>query len=241
MQNLQKLMIVVACMLYGIGCSDSNSDKIYIEQQKQQHAAEESACGDQEQEESCSQEEPAVSISAYTAPDYVRIMEVAALSLEGVALDIALSEDGKFAYIATGDFGLSVVDISDPYNPALVSMSDTTEYVNHVEVIDGKAYVSYAAQSWEDYKSVDAFDISDPYHVVHLGHYEGFQTNGHKLVSEDGLVYYVDTEGFKVVREEDYSVIGRYDLFDTAYAFALSNGYAYVANGRNGLTVLKVD
>ncbi len=236
--NMQRVLILIALALYWVGCSDGNSDKVYINQTGE--IAQTSQPLDTLSQTDTDNSQDTI-ISAYTTPDYVRLMEVAALNIEGVALDIALSEDCRFAYIAAGDRGLSVIDITDPYNPVLVSMYDTTQYVNHVEVIDGKAYVSYVAQTWNDYQSVNAFDVTDPYNLVYLGYYEGFMNNDHKTYSADGLIYYIDQEGFKVVREEDYQVIGRYDLFDTAYAFVINDGFAFIANGRNGLTVLKIN
>lgn len=216
---MQKILILISLLLYWVGCGSSgtNSD----------HNTSLNTLSDTTQ------------IKAYRTPDHISIMEIGALSLEGVALDIALSADGEFAYIASGERGLQVVDISDPYHPEFISLHETPHYVNRVDVVDGVAYVSYRAQSWSDYLSVSAFDVHNPYNVKNLGYYEGFQNSNHKLCEKDGLVYFVDHEGFKVVEQKGYSVIGRYDLFDTAYAFAMRDNYAFVANGRNGLTVLQ--
>lgn len=236
MVPMQKVLIAIALVLYMIGCGNSASKRVYIQDNRDAASEQSAKIAETGTEASKSN----MTISAHTSPGHVTIMEVAALYTEGVALDIALSDDGRFAYIAAGDAGLVVVDIRDPYNPAIVGTYDTKDYVNHVEVIDGKAFVAYKAQTWESYTRVDAFDVHDPYDLKYLGHYENFGDKNHKLISQNGLVYYIDREGFKVVRESDYEVVGRYDLFDTAYAFALWNGFAFVANGRNGLTVLKV-
>ncbi len=237
---MQKILIFIALVLYIVGCGNSQKDRVYISKtgvsgsERTEQIAETG-------KETVQDGEKSVTISAKTLPDHLRIMEVAALSTEGVALDIALSADGMFAYIAAGDAGLVVIDIRDPYNPAVVGLYDTQDYVNHVDVIDGKAFVAYKAQTWDSYTRVDAFDVRNPLALKYLGHYEGFGDKNHKVISQKGLVYYIDNEGFKIVRESDYRVVGRYDLFDTAYAFAMHDGFAYVANGRNGLTVLKID
>ncbi len=231
---MQKILIMISLLLYWVGCGNGNR-KLYIpETTHAQSAIEET--GSQVEDGS-----GAATITAQTQPDHVSLTEIAALSLEGVALDIALSDDGRYAYIASGDFGLSVVDISDPYNPVLIDTIDTPQYANRVDVEGEKVYVRYKPQTWNDYVNVDAFDISDPAAPRLLGHYESFQNNDHKVASENGLDYYVDNQGLKVVRESDYRVIGRYDLFDTAYALALCDGYIFVANGRNGLTILKAN
>ena len=217
---MQKILIFISLLLYGVGCGTSGDTSRDTSLDTLSATSE-------------------TVIKAYRTPEHIAITETATLSLEGVALDIALSEDGEFAYIASGDAGLQVVDIRDPYNPELVSLHDTPQYVNRVDVVDGIAYVSYRAQNWSDYISVTAFDVHNPWHVKNLGHYEGFQTNSHTVCEKEGLVFFVDHEGFKVVEAKDYHVIGRYDLFDTAYAFAMRDNFAFVANGRNGLTVLQ--
>ncbi len=242
---MQKILIVLVLLLYWAGC-DSGGE-VYVKAPQESHALQTTSVDEDATEEETSAGEESETdesgqgiISAYTTPDHLQIMEVSATFIEGVALDIALSENGDFAYIAAGDRGLTVVDISDPYNPKVLGTYDTPQYVNHVDVVDGRAYVSYKAQTWNDYVAVSAFDVSDPYAVQLLGSYEGFRNNNHKLYTIDGVIYYIDREGFKIVRRSDYTVVGRYDLFDTAYAFVMRDGFAFVANGRNGLTVLKI-
>ncbi len=215
---MQKILIAISLLLYWVGCGKSNTT------------------APQAPIKTTSNE---TVIVAHHTTEKISIMEIAALYLEGVALDIVISEDGDFAYIASGDAGLNVVDISDPYNPQLIGTYDTPRYVNRVDIVNGVAYVSYSAQSWGEYISVTAFDISNPYAVHSLGSYEGFPNNNHKLCSKEGMVYFVDHEGLKVVDESDYRIVGRYDLFDSAYALALYRNFVFIANGRNGLTVLK--
>jgi len=216
---MQKILILVSLLLYWVGCGGS---------------------GSQQAETSLTPLASETVIKSHRTPDHIAITEVGVLALEGVALDIAISADGEFAYIASGDAGLQVVDIRDPYNPELVSLHDTPEYVNHVDIVEGIAYVSYRAQNWSDYISVTAFDVHNPYAVKDLGHYEGFVTNNHTVCEKEDFICFTDHEGLKVVKKSDYSIIGRYDLFDTAYAFAMRDNFAFVANGRNGLTVLEV-
>ncbi len=227
---MKKILIFISLLLYFLGCGESEvKSNVY-------HILD----SDRSTLETTSTESLNSSVTASYTIDYVSISEISALFVEGVALDIAISEDGNFVYIATGSEGLSVVDVSDPYNPVLISNLDTPEYVNSVTLNGDTAYVTYKAQTWNDYLSINAFDISDPYDVKFLGFYEGFKDNTHKLIQKDGLVYFVDQDGFKVVDESDYGVVGRYDLFDTAYAFVMRENFAFVANGRNGLTILKV-
>ncbi len=223
---MQKILILMSLLLYWVGCGSTIKTDVGIVSNSNDRVL-----------ETLSQNS---TISATQSISHIDITEISSLFLEGVALDISLSEWGDYAYLATGSEGLSVVDISNPYQPIVIGNYDAPEYVNHVEVIENIAYVTYVAKSWDDYTSIHAYNVSDPYAVKFLGYFEGYKSNNHKLYSKDGLIYFVDHEGFKVVREKDYTVIGQYDLFDTAYAFVMKDNIAYISNGRNGLTVLKV-
>jgi hypothetical protein len=215
---MQKILILISLLLYGVGCGTTGQKNSRTEIKTYSDET---------------------VITAKHTLEHISVMEISVLSLEGVALDIVVDEDRGFAYIASGDAGLQIVDIHDPYNPKFAGLYDTPQYVNRVDIVNGVAYVSYQAQDWSEYVSVAAFDISNPYEAKSLGYYEGSMNNNHKLYSKDGLVYFVDQDGFKIVNEEDYSLIGRYDLFDTAYALSIVKNFVFVANGRNGLTILK--
>ena len=228
---MKKILVFISLFLYLLGCGSGEvkSTVFQVTESKKSDI-------------STSSVEPIESqnITARYDVDHVSITELSALFVDATALDIALSEDKNFAYIATGSAGLSIIDISDPYHPKLISSFDTKEFVNNITVVNSIAYVSNKTKNWNDYLSINAFDISDPYDAKFLGYYESFRDNDHKLVSKDGMVYFIDEQGFKVVSEKDYSVIGRYDLFDTAYAFSMRDNIAFVANGRNGLTILQI-
>ncbi len=224
---MQKLLIIISLLLYWVGCGSVSKSHKTLSSSTQDRQL-------QTQSKDSSQ------IKADYTIDHVDISEISSLFVEGVALDVSLSQWGDFIYMATGSEGLSVIDVSNPYEPIVVGNYDALEYVNHVEVIEDIAYVTYVAKTWDDYKSISAFNVADPYKVKYLGYFEGYKSNDHKLYSKNGLVYYIDDKGFKVLREKDYTVIGSYDLFDSAYAFVMKDNLAYIANGRNGLTILKV-
>lgn len=164
---------------------------------------------------------------------------VKTIGIHGTALDIALSDDGNFAYIASGDFGLQVLDISDPRHPKLINVLDTFGYVNHVEVANNTAYVSYIPQTWENYESVNAFDISNPYNPAYIGYYEGYANNDHQMDESESHIFYLADSVFYAVSKSDAQNYDQYRLYDP-YAFARHNNYIFVANGRDGITVLQV-
>ena len=49
---------------------------------------------------------------------------------------------GSYAYVADGDSGLQIIDISDPANPILVGTYDTSGFADDVYVVGSHAYVA---------------------------------------------------------------------------------------------------
>jgi len=168
----------------------------------------------------------------------IDIEYVDSVGLNGYALDIALSNDGEFAYIASGDRGLEVLDISNPYSPKLIGTYDTYGYVNRVEVIENIAYVSYIAQSWDNYKQVNAYDISNPYDTKYIGYEEGFINNNNTMVETDNRLYYLADNKLHIKNKIDENNQASFALYEP-YAIAVKNEYIFVANGREGITILK--
>jgi hypothetical protein len=169
----------------------------------------------------------------------VSIEAIKRFNLNGVAVDIALSDEGDIAYIASGDGGLEVVDVSNPYAPTLLYSYDLPEYVNYVEVEDGIVYVAYIPEGLRSYYRVYAFDVYDPYRPDFLGSRQGKSGVGHNRVRRGEYLYEVGSEGLEIFYAGKR--VGAYYLHDSAYALALSNNYIFIANGRVGLTILKSD
>ena len=173
----------------------------------------------------------------------VTIEAVKSYGVEGVAVDIALSDDGDIAYIASGDGGLEVIDISSPSSPHLLYSYDLAEYVNYVTVKDGVVYVAYIPEGLSSYARVYAFDVGDPYHPYYLGSDEGNSGVGHHTLQQGNYLYKVNQEGLAIYHQygRSYDKVGSYYLHDSAYALALKDNYIFIANGRVGLTILKTD
>jgi hypothetical protein len=160
------------------------------------------------------------------------------IGINGLALDVALSGDGDYLYVASGDFGLQVIDISDKYSPKLIGTYDSYGFVNHVEVIDNIVYLSYIAQTWDDYERINAYDVTHPENAIYLGYHEGYKSDNHKKVDTIDELYYISNKDFVVVNKKKNSYQS-YKLYDP-YALAVCKGYAYIANGREGVSMFKV-
>ncbi|MCH9813746.1 MAG: hypothetical protein K0U47_07360 [Epsilonproteobacteria bacterium] len=175
----------------------------------------------------------------YSRTTTTKINYITTLGLHGVALDIALSDDGNYAYIASGDYGLQIVNIKNPKHPELLEVVDTYGYVNHIEVINNIAYLSYAPQTWENYESINAFNITDPNNPKFLGYYEGYKSNNHQSDESESHIITLNDNTVYATSKRNQNIYDSYELYDP-YALTIENNYIYVANGRDGLTVLKM-
>ncbi|HIP45967.1 MAG TPA: hypothetical protein EYG95_00220 [Campylobacterales bacterium] len=182
--------------------------------------------------------------SSYYSTIDVEIEAVKRFNTEGVAVDIALSEDGRIAYIASGSAGLEVIDVSNPEHPYLIYSDDFPEYTNFVEVKEGVVYVGYVPEGLSSYYSMYAYDVNNPYYPYYIGSSEGKNGVAHSEETSGKYYYEVNREGLEIYQYNDarsvYKV-GSYYLHDTAYALALHNNYVFIANGREGLTILKTN
>jgi len=169
----------------------------------------------------------------------IDIQHIKTIGLNGYAEDIAISDDGNYAYIAAGDYGLEVIDISNPEDPQHIGTYDSYGYVNHVSVKGNIAYVSYKPQSWDNYERVTAYDITYPADIYNIGYKEGFKNNNHQQAQCPCYNYYIKDNNILIV-DKTFNNFKNYDLYNPT-AIAAYENYLYVANGRDGIVVLKID
>jgi len=111
----------------------------------------------------------------------------------GNVKDISLS--GDLVYIAAFERGLSVVDVSDPSRPEVVSSYETGHTVTGVWVSKGYAYVAYGSGG------LRILDISVPSEPRQVGRWEwekeeGFQTGAAKDVCvSHNIAYLLECQG----------------------------------------------
>ncbi len=226
---MKHLLTTLTLILLFLGCSDSNSDKkIYLTD-----ISEKPYNANVSQKKDTESNFRVTSSSINTDIEFVKT-----IGINGIALDISISNDGNFAYIASGDYGLQILDIQNPSYPKLIGTYDTYGYVNKVEVINNIAYISYVATTWDDYERLNAFDITHPYNIEYLGYYEGYKSSNHKFAETSNLYYHLTDNAIFLTSKYDGREQESYPLYDP-YAFALSDGYIFVANGREGVTILK--
>jgi len=151
------------------------------------------------------------------------------------ALSVHVS--GDYAYVADYDFGLAVIDVSDPTNPGTPVYEDTTGYAHDVYVSGDYAYVA----DWGSGLAV--IDVSDPtnpgtpVYEDTTGYADGVYVSGdYAYVADSG-------SGLAVIDVSDPTNPGTPVYEDTtgsAESVYVSGDYAYVADSGSGLAVIDV-
>ncbi|MCA9758312.1 MAG: SUMF1/EgtB/PvdO family nonheme iron enzyme [Candidatus Eisenbacteria bacterium] len=175
------------------------------------------------------------------------------LGLPSQVEDVAVL--GNTAFVAGGQAGLLIVDVSDPKTPSLVQMLDTVKYAESVRVASTYAggEVVDIAFVVEGTEGITTYDVSDPANAY------SFQqgttaVDGNGLFisvpddpSEPYVVYLAESwKGLRIF-ESDPAVPGllRYNgVFSSTRGYAMSvamkDGFAYIADDELGLAVLDV-
>ena len=165
----------------------------------------------------------------------------------GSAVAVAVSANGRYAYLADGARGLQVVDMADPLNPSFVSSLTQSGTLAFTEVVVSGdwAYVANGAGG------LVVVDLADPGAPVVRG---ALDTNGSVLgmTVAGNTVYLADgARGLKVVDVTNKAapvLLGSYDTPGTATAVAVrsveiggeTKTFAYIGDGNDSLVVLDV-
>jgi hypothetical protein len=167
-----------------------------------------------------------VDISDPTVP--VEIGSYDPAEADALVLDVVAIED--YAYVFTNDHKLRVVDVSDPAMPIEVgsyeepslwfdALSVAGRYIYAVDRVDGLVIL----------------DASNPTSPTAIGGVWLFEA--HAVAVEGNYACVADWEGLHVVDVSDPiapTEVGFYDTLAPGHAVAVSDGYAYIAEGEDG-------
>jgi len=138
---------------------------------------------------------------------------------------------GKYLYVAAGDRGVLILDVSTPSAPVPVSSVRSTDAVD-IALHGNWAFVADGAGG------IKILDVTDPANPVALP--AGIRGSVRRLALTGNLLVAAGDTGVSIIDVSDPSspkMQGRYET-NTAQAVAADGGYAYVAEGYRGLTVL---
>lgn len=157
------------------------------------------------------------------------------LSIPGFTNGVDVS--GDYAYIAAGEAGLYVVDISDLTRPVITGFVDTPGNANDVRVSGLFAYVADGAAG------LQIVDVADPVRPQIAGTVDtpGIATD---LVVVEDLVYVADgTAGVRVIEATDPSapiLLGGIDTPGEARGIDAVDHFVVVADGLSGVRIIDV-
>jgi hypothetical protein len=144
---------------------------------------------------------------------------------------------GNYAYVADGDTGLQIIDISNPEAPTIKGNYDTSGSAYGVQVVGNYAYVA------DDSSGLQIIDISNPTTLTLKGNYD---TSGEAQTVQvvGNYAYVVDRHsGLKIIDISNPitpTLKGNYDTYTYAFGVYVVDNYAYVANGYSGLQIIDI-
>ena len=166
----------------------------------------------------------------------------------GTARDVALA--GTTAYIAGDTWGLTVVDVSNPTAPRVLTSSNVPFDGDYVAVSGSLACVtggrSYYATGnlMTNVSGFYVVDVSKSTNAVMVGEIES-ATTGFKAVAMAGNYAYVacGTAGLNVIDLHNPSspvIVTKVATPGAAWGVTAAGSYVYVANGLQGLSILNI-
>lgn len=161
----------------------------------------------------------------------------------GSASGIVLSPDEKTAYIADGDGGLKIINISDPLHPQIIGVYDTDGYAESV-VLSHDGTIIYLA----DYDhGLHIINVSTPTVPTLLTSMPTPSYAKNIKLSADGQTAYIadGDSGLQIIDVSNPStptIIGALNTYGWAEGVALSpdEKTAYIASGNGGLYIIDI-
>lgn len=169
----------------------------------------------------------------------VDLQKIGSCSTLGYAQDVVLVD--SLAYLATGQGGLEIIDVSDPENPFTVGSFDIPmglyNYATSLEVKTEKAYIGYG------YDGLLIVDVSNPAQPAYLGQVAELRVED-LAISSTGEFTYVCTAArhqFAIVDATDPEYPWRVVYISTpgkARGIFVLDTLAYVADEQLGLQII---
>ena len=152
----------------------------------------------------------------------------------GTANDIMVF--GDYAYIADGDHGLQIVDISDKTNPEITGSVETIDNSRGVFVNGNYGYIVNGT-------GLSIIDITDKSNPRHISSIDTKGDAGGIFIYRDHAYVADGTPGLVVIDLADKinpKIIGTASTAGTANGIFIQDNYAFVANGSQGAAILDI-
>jgi hypothetical protein len=139
----------------------------------------------------------------------------------------AVVVDGTHAYVAAGEDGLSVIDVSQPHAPSLLDTLDTPGFAYTLALSGTHAYVADAAGG------LRIVDISVPGELAEDGFYDTPDSAQDVALAGNWALVADDERGVRLIDVTDPAApmeTGAYDVTSAAWSVAISGTLAYVGD-----------
>jgi hypothetical protein len=177
---------------------------------------------------------------AADSPWQITVDQPAVIALTGSCVTPGYGRDvyvlGDYAYVADGDEGLRIIDVSDPSSPTPAGNCDTQDDARGVFVLGGYAFVADGSGG------LQIVDVSDPENPTPAGNCDTEDYALAVFVSGD-YAYVGDEMGLGIIDvsdPENPAPAGYWDTDDYAMGVYVVGDYAYVACYTYGLKIIDV-
>jgi len=133
------------------------------------------------------------------------------------------------AYVADGNGGIKILNVSDPFNVEELSTMATSAPARDLDVVNGIAYVAVGSQG------LDIFDVADPSNPSFLSNYQSpFFTAGVSVVGDKAYLAEWDiVEVIDVSNGKAPSLLGWEEMTMRGMGIAARDSLLFVANWLN--------
>jgi hypothetical protein len=143
----------------------------------------------------------------------------------------------NYAYLANGDAGLTIIDVSNPCEPSAVAVCDTPGSAYGIALSGDYAIVSDAISGNSYFGRVNLIDIYDPCYPFLVSSYQTGRY-AYRLSVQDNLAYVVNRErGFDVIDFSDpfdLSLKGRFTMSHAARGINITGSIACLVDEYTG-------
>jgi len=161
------------------------------------------------------------------------VSRVGFVTSEGQSMGVAVK--GNYMYIAAGNRGIQVYNISDEANPVLVSRFLSTTFTSDILIEGDIAFVTDAGEG------VVAVDISDPANLTFVSRYNTPGT-ATRLTYYNHNLYVSDSQGgvwILTMQDNDLTAVLNYDTPGKALSIFVNGTDFYVADDNTGMMILR--
>lgn len=151
--------------------------------------------------------------------------------------DAAIEISNGFAYIAAGDAGVQVADVSDPFEPVLLSTMDTPSEAQDITVSGSYAYVAASDAG------LQIIDISNPVTPIIVGALDTFPNAAGVAVSDNYALVSAWDSGLQIIDISDPhapALVSTVASTSQTMNVSVSGNYAFMADSTSGLRVVDI-